>query len=142
VEVNPPTSTEATTSHSNVDELRAVFDTGYLVGDTISQEIVDSLDASHLLYDVNTTICSGFNNQCTDKFQCLKININFFNEINSLRENFNTVFIVLKNSPILIIVFNHRQGNNKKTKSLSETTESVQCVKKSYCTTSNSGILR
>jgi hypothetical protein len=66
VEVNPPPSTEATTSHSNVDELRALIDTGCLVGDTISQEIVDSLDAFHLLYDVNTTICSGFNSQCTD----------------------------------------------------------------------------
>jgi hypothetical protein len=104
VEVNPPTSTEATTSHSNVDELRALLDTGCLVGDTISQEIVDSLDASHLLYDVNATICSGFNNQCTDKFQCLRININFFNIINSLRENFNTVVIVLKNSPIDLII--------------------------------------
>jgi hypothetical protein len=56
VEVNPPTSTEATTSHSNVDELRVLLDTGCLVGDIISQEIVDNLDASHLLYDVNTTI--------------------------------------------------------------------------------------
>jgi hypothetical protein len=104
VEVNPPTSTEATTSHSNVDELRALLDTGCLVEDTISQEIVDSLDASHLLYDVNTTICSGFNNQCTDKFQCLKININFFNEVNSLQENFNTVVIVLMNSHIDLII--------------------------------------
>jgi hypothetical protein len=38
VVVNPPTSTEATTSNSNIDELRALLDSGCLVGDTISQK--------------------------------------------------------------------------------------------------------
>jgi hypothetical protein len=77
MELKTPTIKEATTGH-HASELRALLDTGCLVGDTISQKIVDNLDASHLLYDVNTTICSGFNNQCNNKFQWLKINISFF----------------------------------------------------------------
>jgi hypothetical protein len=44
--------------------IRALLDTRCLVGDCISKSIVDSLNASHLLFNVSTTICSGFNNQC------------------------------------------------------------------------------
>jgi hypothetical protein len=50
-----------TTAGKNI---RALLDTGCLVGDCISKQVVDSLNASHLLFDVITTICSGFNNQC------------------------------------------------------------------------------
>jgi hypothetical protein len=50
-------------------DIRALLDTGCLVGDCISKKVVDSLNASDLLFDVATTICSGFNNRCKDKFQ-------------------------------------------------------------------------
>jgi hypothetical protein len=50
-------------------DIRALLDTGCLVGDCISKQVDDSLNVSHLLFDVTTTICSGFNNQCQDKFQ-------------------------------------------------------------------------
>jgi hypothetical protein len=58
-------------------DIRALLDTGCLVGDCISKKVVDSLNASDLLFDVATTICSGFNNQCKNKFQALKINFKF-----------------------------------------------------------------
>jgi hypothetical protein len=45
-------------------EIRALLDRECLVGDCISKQVVDSLNASHLLFDVTTTICSCFNNQC------------------------------------------------------------------------------
>ena len=35
--------------------IRALLDTGCLVGDCISKSIVDSLSASHLLFNVSTT---------------------------------------------------------------------------------------
>ena len=60
-------------SLENKKDIQALLDTGCLVGDCISQNVVDTLDASHLLYDVNTTICSGFNNECENKFKFLKI---------------------------------------------------------------------
>jgi hypothetical protein len=77
-------------------KIRALLDTGSLVGDCILKQVVDSHNASHLLFDVTTTICSGFNNQCQDKFQCLKINSSFLNEITSSFEHFTTTVIVLK----------------------------------------------
>jgi hypothetical protein len=51
----------------------ALLDTGCLVGDCISKEIVDSLNASDLLFNVSITICSGFNNQYKNNFQVLKL---------------------------------------------------------------------
>jgi hypothetical protein len=48
-------------------EIKALLDTGCLVEDCISKQVVDSLNASHLLFDVTTTICSGYSNQCQDK---------------------------------------------------------------------------
>ena len=45
-------------------DIRALLDTGCLVGDCISKKVVDSFNASDLLFDVATTIGSGFNNQC------------------------------------------------------------------------------
>jgi hypothetical protein len=66
--------------------------------------MIDNLHASHLLRDLDTTICSGFNSQCHDKFKCLQIDISFLNETNFSRENFNTTVIVLKDSPIDLII--------------------------------------
>jgi hypothetical protein len=57
--------------------VNALPDTGCLVGDCISRHMIDNLYASHLFRDLDTTICSGFNNQCHDKFKCLKIIMNF-----------------------------------------------------------------
>ena len=54
-------------------DIRVLLDTGCLVGDYISKRVVDSLNASDLLFDVATTICSGLNNQCKNKFQALKL---------------------------------------------------------------------
>ena len=84
--------------------IRALLDTGCLVGDYISKSIVDSLNASHLLFNVSTTICSGFNNQCQNNFQALKINLSFLNEITSSLEHIITTVIVLKDSPIDLII--------------------------------------
>jgi hypothetical protein len=86
------------------EDIRALLDTGCLVGDCISKKVVDSLNASDLLFDVATTICSGFNNQCKNKFQALKINLSFLNEITSSFDHFITTVIVLKDSPIDLII--------------------------------------
>jgi hypothetical protein len=43
------------------------------VGDCISQEIVDKLNAAHLVVNIKTTICSGFNNNCSSDFPSLLI---------------------------------------------------------------------
>jgi hypothetical protein len=84
--------------------IRALLDTGCLVRDCISKSIVDSLNASHLLFNVSTTICSGFNNQCQNNLQALKINLSFTNEITSFLEHIITTVIVLKDSPIDLII--------------------------------------
>jgi hypothetical protein len=83
---------------------RALLDTGCLVGDCMLIHVVDSLNASHLLFDVTTITCSGFNNQCQDKFQCLKINLSFLNETTSSFEYFTATVIVSKDSPIDLII--------------------------------------
>jgi hypothetical protein len=84
--------------------IRALLDTGCLVGGCISKSIVDSLAASHLLFNVSTTNCSGFNNQCQNNFEALKINLSFLNEITSSLEHIITTVIVLKDSPIDLII--------------------------------------
>jgi hypothetical protein len=100
-------------------DIRALLDTGCLVGDCISKKVVDSLNASDLLFDVATTICSGFNNQCKNKFQALKINLSFLNEITSSFDHFITTVIVLKDSPIDLII---GRETIKKTTSYRQTT--------------------
>jgi hypothetical protein len=96
---------ELQTNHNILgSEVSALLDTGCLVGDCISQEIVDTLNVSNLLYRVKTTICSGFNNHCDNDFQCLKLKITFKNEKTFFLQTFNTIVIVLKNSPIDIII--------------------------------------
>jgi predicted aspartyl protease len=84
--------------------IRALLDTGYLVGDCISKRVVDKLNASDLLFNVSTTIYSGFNNQCKNNFQAFKINLSFINEITSSSEHIITTVIVLKDSPIDLII--------------------------------------
>jgi hypothetical protein len=84
--------------------IRALLDTGCLVEDCISKRVVDKLNASDLLLNVSTTICSGFNNQCKNNFQALKINLNFINEITSSLEHIITTVIVLEDSPIDLII--------------------------------------
>jgi hypothetical protein len=44
--------------------VQALIDTGCLVGDCMSQKIVDSLRASHLIVNIKTTSSSSFDNQC------------------------------------------------------------------------------
>jgi hypothetical protein len=60
--------------------VQALLDTGCLVGDCMSQEIVDKLNASHLVVNINATICSGFNNQCSSDFPSLLIKVTFIHE--------------------------------------------------------------
>ena len=57
--------------------VQALLDTGCLVGDCISQQIVDSLNAHHLVVNIKTTICSGYDNQCSDNHPSLLIKISF-----------------------------------------------------------------
>jgi predicted aspartyl protease len=80
--------------------IRALLDTGCLVGGCISKQVVDSLNA----FNVTTSICSGFNNQCQNKFRCLKIDLSFLNETTSSFEHFTTSVIVLEGSPINLII--------------------------------------
>jgi hypothetical protein len=65
--------------------VQALLDTGCLVGDCISQEIVDKLNASHLIVRIATTICSGFDNNCSSDFPSLVIKITFNHENTFLR---------------------------------------------------------
>ena len=74
---------------------KALLDSGCLVGDCMSQ---------HLVVNIYTTICSGFDNHCSNTFPSLLINISFLNETNALVESFLTRVIILPKSPIEIII--------------------------------------
>jgi hypothetical protein len=54
---------------------KALLDSGCLIGDCMSQNIVDKLNAKNLIVYTKTTICSGFNNECFNNFPTLLINI-------------------------------------------------------------------
>jgi hypothetical protein len=84
--------------------VQAKLDTGCLVGDCMSQEIVDKLNASHLVVNINTTICSGFNNQCSSDFPSLLIKITSIHENSFLKESFDPRVLILPKSPIDIII--------------------------------------
>ena len=79
---------------------KALLDSGCLVGDCMSQHLVDELHASHLVVNIYTTICSGFDNHCSNTFPSLLINISFINETNALEETFLTRVIIIPKSPI------------------------------------------
>jgi transposase InsO family protein len=84
--------------------VQALLDTGCLVGDCMSQEIVNKLNASHLIVNINTTVCSGFDNTCSSDFPSLLIKITFIHENTFLKESFLTRVLILPNSPIDIII--------------------------------------
>jgi hypothetical protein len=78
--------------------VQALLDTGCLVGDCMSREIIDKLNASHLVVNIDATICSGFNNQCSSDFPSLLIEIIFIHE-NTFSKESKRVFLLHK-SPI------------------------------------------
>jgi hypothetical protein len=80
----------------------ALLDTGCLVGDYMCQ--VDKLNASHLVVNINATICSGFNNQCSSDFPSLLIKITFIRGNTFLKESFIRRVLILPNIPIDIII--------------------------------------
>ena len=75
---------------------KALLDSGCLVGDCMSQHLVDDLHVSHLVENIYTTICSGFDNHCSNNFPSLLINISFINEISLSEESFLTRVIILQ----------------------------------------------
>ena len=83
---------------------QALLDTGCLVGDCMSQEIVDRLNASHLIVNIKTTICSGFDNNCSSDFPSLLIRVTFQHENTIFKESFLTRVLILPKSPIDIIL--------------------------------------
>jgi hypothetical protein len=101
------TGTDKTGSISNSANsltVQALLDSGCLIGDCISQEIVNKLNAKHLIVHTNTTICSGFNNECNDNFPSLKINLSCINERFNLLENVQTLVFILPTTPIDLII--------------------------------------
>lgn len=84
--------------------VQALLDTGCLVGDCISQEVVNSLNARHLVVNIQTTICSGFDNHCSDTHPSLIIKITFIHENAFLKESFTRRVYVLPKSPVDIII--------------------------------------
>jgi hypothetical protein len=66
----------------------------------MSQEIVDKLNASHLVVNINATICSSFNNQCSSDFLSLLIKVIFIHENTFLEESFITRVLILSESPL------------------------------------------
>jgi transposase InsO family protein len=84
--------------------VQALLDTGCLVGDCISQEVVNSLNAMHLVVNIQTTICSGFDNHCSDTHPSLIIKITFIHEDTFLKESFTRRVYILPKSPVDIII--------------------------------------
>jgi transposase InsO family protein len=84
--------------------IQALLDTGCLVGDCMSQEIVDKLNASHLVVNIKTTICSGFDNNCSSDFPSLLIKVTFVHENTFIKESFLTTVLILPKSPIELIL--------------------------------------
>jgi transposase InsO family protein len=84
--------------------VKALLDTGALIGNCISEDIVNKLNAKHLIVHTNTTICSGFNNECNDNFPALMINLSYINERTNLLESFQTLVFILPKTPIDIII--------------------------------------
>jgi hypothetical protein len=80
--LSPGIKMDVVTGEAIQDDLlvQALLDTGCLVGDCMSQKIVDKLNASHLVVNINATICSGFNNRCFSDFPALLIKITFIHE--------------------------------------------------------------
>jgi hypothetical protein len=70
----------------------------------MSQEIVDKLNASHLVVNINAIICSSFNNQCSSGFPSSLIKITFIHENTFLKGSFITRVLILPKSPIDIII--------------------------------------
>ena len=91
-------------SNSKEYSAQALLDSGCLIGDCISRQMLDKLNATHLIVYNDITICSGFDNNCSANFPTLIINISYLNERNSLREVFETKVFILPKTPIDIII--------------------------------------
>ena len=77
----------------------ALLDTGCLAGDFISERIVDNNNS------INTyTVCSGLDNQCYDIRNSIPLRVSFFNEAINNSDPFYINAIILKGTPIDLII--------------------------------------
>ena len=66
---------EARESRSIRVPVTALLDSGSLAGDFISRRMIDKLSASKFVTHVNTTVCSGFDNHCLNKFPSILLDL-------------------------------------------------------------------
>ena len=66
--------------------------------------MVNKLNCNKYITFVNTTICSGFNNHCSNRFPSIFLQLSFINEVNLKKESFNLQVLILKDSPIDLII--------------------------------------
>ena len=110
-QANPPVQINATRVLEEVEEegslripVKALLDSGSLAGDFISRNIIDKLNASKYITYVNTTICSGFDNHCMDKFPSILLDLSFKNEVTFKTEFFKSQVLILEKSSIDLII--------------------------------------
>jgi hypothetical protein len=86
--------------------VQCLLDSASLIGDFISQEIIEdfSLNSFIKLDNSNEKICSGLDNSCSISMGSLTASIMFINEINKKSEIILIIFLILKNSPIDLII--------------------------------------
>ena len=84
----------------------ALLDTGCLAGDFISERIVDNNNLRFLVKNsINTyTVCSGLDNQCYDIRNSIPLRVSFLNEAINNSDTFDINAIILKDTPIDLII--------------------------------------
>ena len=89
-------------------EGEALLDTSSLFGDFVSERLVKEYSLVPIVTANHHTVCSGLNNECVKINTTLLLRVTFFNEIVNKNTSFDIEAMILKNTPIDLII-----GRNK-----------------------------
>ena len=86
-------------------EVPALLDTGSLAGDFIAERIIKKFNlAPFIVSTKKKTVCSGLDNKCYDISNSIPLRIFYFNEILNKQATFDTNAIVLKSTPVDLLI--------------------------------------
>ena len=80
------------------------MDTGSLAGDFVLERLVDKHSLVPVVTANNRTVCSGLNNECVKINTILLLRVTFFSEILNKNTSFDIEAMILKNTPIDVII--------------------------------------
>ena len=84
--------------------MEALLDTGSLAGDFISEKTVNKFNFTPTQTNLQLTVCSGLDNTCHNLNTKVDLGVTFYNELLNNNDTFDISAVILKETPVDIII--------------------------------------